>query len=506
MEDMKELFRYRAAAGCLENVLELSQNPVYQDVTLICDGGIYHVNSILITSMFPVFGQLLDSNNDEFIISVPDIEYHQISNLFSRIVNQESNIEIRNELFDLMNESVMNHEEISEEDYKDEILKNDMDISDHDYCTEVENLIVEISEDSKIDTEILRSQPDENTIKVEQCPVTLKYKCPLCEYSTNRADNFKRHVLIHEESKPRICKICKESYPMNLKKKHKCPGYRCNICGYSNRNLFTFNTHLKVHQKETIKCQICEKVFDSEKKIKRHMITHASDGQVFQCDQCGYRTLHKSNLKRHCEIKHERTAEKGFKKCKECRATFSEFENHKCVFYSCDECGKQFGSMHLVSCHKKTFHAEVGKYSCELCDKVFEKQYLLKKHLVFHNTQKVSCHICGLKFFSGYMRIHLKTHEEKETCKICNKAVQRLSDHMKTMHQTDDQKSYQCSDCGKGFVKNDALQTHYMNVHLKLRPWKCRYGCTFAYNDRSNRNAHERKTHGKLFDASAKDS
>ena len=38
-----------------------------------------------------------------------------------------------------------------------------------------------------------------------------------------------------------------------------------------------------------------------------------------------------------------------------------------------------------------------------------------------------------------------------------------------------------------------------MNAHLKLRPYKCRYGCEFAYNDHSNRNAHERKTHGKLF-------
>ena len=41
-----------------------------------------------------------------------------------RIENMTIDIEIRNELFDLMNESVMNHEEISEEDYKDEILKN----------------------------------------------------------------------------------------------------------------------------------------------------------------------------------------------------------------------------------------------------------------------------------------------------------------------------------------------------------------------------------------------
>ena len=38
-----------------------------------------------------------------------------------------------------------------------------------------------------------------------------------------------------------------------------------------------------------------------------------------------------------------------------------------------------------------------------------------------------------------------------------------------------------------------------MSVHLKLRPFKCRYGCEFGYNDQANRNSHERKKHGKKY-------
>ena len=38
-----------------------------------------------------------------------------------------------------------------------------------------------------------------------------------------------------------------------------------------------------------------------------------------------------------------------------------------------------------------------------------------------------------------------------------------------------------------------------MNVHLRLRPFKCRYGCEFGYNDPANRNSHERKKHGKIY-------
>ena len=48
-------------------------------------------------------------------------------------------------------------------------------------------------------------------------------------------------------------------------------------------------------------------------------------------------------------------------------------------------------------------------------------------------------------------------------------------------------------------MEKQKLEIHRMNVHLKLQPYKCRYGCDIAYNDVSNRNQHEKRTHGKLF-------
>ena len=71
--------------------------------------------------------------------------------------------------------------------------------------------------------------------------------------------------------------------------------------------------------------------------------------------------------------------------------------------------------------------------------------------------------------------------------------------HMASVHTPDHMKKFQCQDCGKGFTSSTGLERHRMNVHLKLRPYECRYGCEFRYNDFNNRNAHEKKTHGKLF-------
>ena len=64
---------------------------------------------------------------------------------------------------------------------------------------------------------------------------------------------------------------------------------------------------------------------------------------------------------------------------------------------------------------------------------------------------------------------------------------------------SDEERKYQCKTCGKGFISLSYLKSHNMNVHLKLRPYECRYGCELRYNDSANRNAHEKKKHGVLF-------
>ena len=70
---------------------------------------------------------------------------------------------------------------------------------------------------------------------------------------------------------------------------------------------------------------------------------------------------------------------------------------------------------------------------------------------------------------------------------------------MRAIHMEDTQKKFICTHCGKGFEFKNKLDGHIMNMHLKLRPYKCRYGCADAYNDKSNLAAHEKKKHGGYF-------
>ena len=98
-----------------------------------------------------------------------------------------------------------------------------------------------------------------------------------------------------------------------------------------------------------------------------------------------------------------------------------------------------------------------------------------------------------------FLSLTRSKHTEKLPCPHCGVKVRRLDVHISAKHTPDHEQKYQCQDCGKGFGELRILKAHQMNVHLKLRPYNCRYGCDIAYNDISNRNQHEKRQHGKLY-------
>ena len=99
------------------------------------------------------------------------------------------------------------------------------------------------------------------------------------------------------------------------------------------------------------------------------------------------------------------------------------------------------------------------------------------------------CHKCDYSCESnGVLKAHMETHEEKKPCPECGMKVRNLREHIAAVHTPDEMKKFQCQDCGKGFNSALKVEKHRMNVHLKLRPYNCRFGCNVSYNDTSNRN------------------
>ena len=86
------------------------------------------------------------------------------------------------------------------------------------------------------------------------------------------------------------------------------------------------------------------------------------------------------------------------------------------------------------------------------------------------------------------------------SCEICGGLFMQLVYHMKISHITCNEQKCNFGDCEKGFVDMDHLKNHNMNVHIKRKPYQCRY----CYNDISNKSAHERCGYGQLFNCNLK--
>jgi len=419
----------------LIDILELSQNPEYQDVTIICDNGRLNVNSFLLASVFPVLRKLNYSEWGELIfITLRGLDCNDLQRVLDSIYQQEAKISLPSSIHKLM-ENVSNSVNIHEE-YETDTIKNDLDDYDDDYEPEIQI---------------------ESENRNQKMSIDLLY--PIVKEELSNDDGMPKK---------------------KLKKKN-----------------------LKVRENK-LKIKIEKTKVKKERKKKKGI----ENPCLLFCHVCGtYSTKRKYNLERHIQEVHSDM--NGYIKCKKCKLKIleSELGKHSCVLYPCDICGKEFGKESYLRTHIESIHEKTHTCTCDVCGKVFLSKATLSQHVKYQHepVKTIPCTICGKEYTDRDMKTHLLTHQEKVECTICNVKVRKIEFHMKRMHASDEDKRYRCNVCGKGFVESQALNNHQMNVHLKLRPYKCRYGCTFAYNDSSNRNAHERKTHGKLFETKKKE-
>jgi predicted RNA-binding Zn-ribbon protein involved in translation (DUF1610 family) len=172
---------------------------------------------------------------------------------------------------------------------------------------------------------------------------------------------------------------------------------------------------------------------------------------------------------------------------------------HHMGWHGCSEPGC------LASCETKELLEEhilkhALSFMCDLCGFKADSAQKLSWHTkVTHTAIMVPCPDCGKVVKDAYLRRHqLKVHVSS-ACPICGVVVKNMKVHMQSLHMDDSEKRFHCEDCGKGFMEKAVMDNHRMNMHLKTQPHQCRYGCDNRYNDTSNRNAHERRRHGGLF-------
>ena len=235
------------------------------------------------------------------------------------------------------------------------------------------------------------------------------------------------------------------------------------------------------------------------------------------CDICGkhFRLMpfkkqnnYNKHMKRHEIMSHDCGCSIEF-------TSFNQKHHHMRVvhqgYLNCDLCPRSFATDQFLKEHRASKHPEKvkpqyrEKFLCNLCKRSFKKEESLIHHenTAHDETGPFVCSHCGKEKKS---RVALNYHEKivhnPSSCPSCGRVVKNLHRHTLLKHTDNSKLHAKCEHCGKGFTDRCHLRNHEMNVHIKARPFKCRYNyCPndIGYNDLSNRNSHERKKHGGIF-------
>ena len=126
--------------------------------------------------------------------------------------------------------------------------------------------------------------------------------------------------------------------------------------------------------------------------------------------------------------------------------------------------------------YKAANESELRKqYFCSGCNKAYANLPSLTRHIenVHEGKRNQVCPICGKSYTQDYIRIHIKTHEEKvpsqkfpcvfDNCGHKCNSEEKLFEHFKSYHE-----EHHCDICGKVINGGKRLQEHVNFVHYKI--------------------------------------
>lgn len=174
--------------------------------------------------------------------------------------------------------------------------------------------------------------------------------------------------------------------------------------------------------------------------------------------------------------------------------------------YVCNYCGKRFIAhstlyYHILKHKLKNGEATeeiIKQHKCEICDAIFVTKASLRNHKLIHGEKTFLCSECGKGFSTNAgLLVHIKIHtgEKPYTCKICNKSFSQTGAlKIHSLIHTGE-KPYTCKICNKSFTQNPHLKYH-MRVHSGERPYKCSH-CGKRFTLKSTLTVHMRMHTGE---------
>ncbi|KAF7405553.1 hypothetical protein HZH66_004459 [Vespula vulgaris] len=277
-----------------------------------------------------------------------------------------------------------------------------------------------------------------------------KFVCNVCNMKFFRQDRLKSHRDRYGHDEDKDCsipqkppddksaiKLINSWIREELDSDNEGKGFPCEICGKSydtKKSLLKHQTNTHDVQEEN--CVSCGK--ECGCAVKRKGTRKSNEKvKIFTCMECNKTFEKEIKLQRHMRI-HERTKEQqdsNFKRflCHICSKTFRQ--NTGLMFHMrthtgykphvCKYCGRGFTSNSNCINHERT-HTGDRPFVCHFCSAAFAKSCTLKAHITTHTGEaNYHCKTCGKSFRRlKYLKEHRFTHtgEKPYACKICGTA------------------------------------------------------------------------------------
>ena len=299
-------------------------------------------------------------------------------------------------------------------------------------------------------------------------------------------------------------KVCfnEETLSIHINKEHRDRQhiFPCAFCGIRTNKFSLYARHLEQHKKDMFQCHACGKKYDSAKRLKTHMATHAN-----QCPLCSRSFGNLQEVSKHVNTAHGAALAEDRKKCLYCDTAFDTVDQlgkhsknaHR--YYFCNVCFTGFVSEPLLVEHHVNDHQtgcpgeqceclpkEEGEPNIAVIkivdpeveeamkvirtpdpDPFADKWHPAHGQVKCDNTYKFQCRECHryLKNVKVWVE-HIKQFHPTVSyvCKFCPDlifyAIQDLEKHCKRHHCV-------CSLCNSGHVDQVSLQIHMRECHSK---------------------------------------
>nr|CAI5821522.1 unnamed protein product [Callosobruchus analis] len=333
------------------------------------------------------------------------------------------------------------------------------------------------------------------------------HECTYCTYKTTMKSNFAKHLLKHNSHKLSKCIHCNAIYKHkiglddHILRQHpeliasvSSKMHECTHCAFKTVLKANLALHMLEHHETADRCVHCNATFKSKTALNDHTlkkhpesIGSVSSKNIYECTQCSFKTVKRSDLARHM-LKHPETANQ----CVHCNATFKSkpalvdhtLRKHpdsvgsiSIRTYECTHCAYK-------TCMKRNFAKHILKHpadkrKCTVCNKAFRQKGKLDEHTVRKHPHLIASvtnkiHECTRCAFKTVMKASLARHVMKHrctfrTCVQCNatfKSRQGLNDHTLKKHPESigsiSSKIYECPQCTFKTVMKSYLTRHML--------------------------------------------